>query len=99
LPEQKIMKDINLNEPITVTVPAHIWLALTAAYNDCDWINDNLGYVLEKAMRQIMDPIYVKEQEAAQQEAMDKKQQFFENLSSHLPGMPGSEGPDDDKLE
>jgi hypothetical protein len=93
-----MMKDISLNEPITVTVPAHIWLALIAAYNDCDWANDNMSYILGKAIREIMDPIYLNEQEAAAQEAQDQQQQFFQSITSHLPGiqLPGPEGPDDD---
>jgi hypothetical protein len=91
------MKDINLNEPIAVEVPAHIWLALTAAYNDCDWTNDNLGYVLSKAMRQIMDPIYVKEQEAAAHEQAEAQQNFFQHMATHFPGIP--EGPEDDQLK
>jgi hypothetical protein len=93
------MRDIGLNDPITVTVAAHIWLSLIAAYNDCDWANDGMSYVLGKAIREIMDPIYLNEQEAAAQEAHDQQQQFFQNMIPHLPGMPGPEGPDDDQLK
>jgi hypothetical protein len=96
--EQRMMKDISLNTPITVTAPAHIWLAFIAAYNACDWANDNATYVLGKAIREIMDPIYLNEQEAAAQEAHDQQEQLFQHLSSHLPGM-NPEGPDDDQLK
>jgi hypothetical protein len=54
---------------------------------------------LGKAIREIMDPIYLNEQEAAAQEAHDQQQQFFQNMIPHLPGMPGPEGPDDDQLK
>jgi hypothetical protein len=99
MPEQKIMRDMSLNDPISVEAPVHMWLALTAAYNDCDWSNENLSEVLRRALHQIMDPIFIREQEAAAQHAQDQQAQFFNNITSHLPGMPGYEGPDDDKLE
>jgi hypothetical protein len=89
-----MMKDIGLNTLVTVTAPAHIWLALIAAYNDCDWANDNATFILGKAIREIMDPIYLNEQEAAAQQANDQREQFFQNMS-HLPGMPGGQGNDD----
>lgn len=95
--QQKVMRDLGLNDMIQVEAPVYLWLAIIAAYNDCDWNNGNFNNILGQVQEKIMDPIWLNEQQAAAQQAHDDAQRMF----SQIPGFPGQtpqEGLGDDQL-
>lgn len=95
--DQRVMQDISLNEPISVEAPAYVWLGLMAAYNTVDWSDQNMNAILSKVQHAIMDPIWIREREAAMQEQADQHNALFHNfLAAHLPEQ--EERPGDDQL-
>ena len=88
---QKIMRDIGLNEPVSIELPAHIWLAFMAAYAVTEWESSAAHSICLKIQDAVMDPIYLNEQLAAAQLAHDGHRNIFH----HLFGGADSDAPPD----
>lgn len=71
---------MSLNEPVTITLPAHIWLGFMFAYSDSEWSNLCAGKIAFEAQKAVMDPVYVKEQEAKIQAQADMQHAAFHHM-------------------
>jgi hypothetical protein len=92
----RMKKGICLNDDLTITLPAHVWLQFYAAYLASDEHNYFADIVARTAYDSLIDPLFVKEMEAASQAAADKAHRHIHSLfGSELPGPeipPGMEG-------
>lgn len=61
------MRDLKLNDEVTVTAPAHIWLGFVAAYSQCEWNSQYATAIAAEAQEAMADPLWIKETEAAHQ--------------------------------
>lgn len=95
MPDRKVMRDISLNEKVAVSVPAYVWIGFIAAWRTSDWNNGEAGAVVEAAQRAMMDPIWIKEQEAAAQEAQDAHNAIFHSITTGRPPEPPERIPDE----
>ena len=89
MPDRKMMRDIGLNDPVTIILPAHIWIAAMSAYAEAEWGNAPMSVVFRKVQETILDPLYMREQEAAHQQQQDYQQDFFQHTTTgQLPEVP-----------
>lgn len=67
------MRDLKLNDEIPITLPVHVWHGIWCAYiNDRDAHNPD-GNILSEAIRDaLVDPIFMREYQAKQQQAADE---------------------------
>lgn len=77
---KKIMRDISLNEPVPVTLPAHVWLGFISAYASTEWSCEDVSIIAQEAIRQLFDPLYLNEKEAAMQEQHDQQQSVLQAI-------------------
>ncbi len=82
------MKPIELNEPVPITLPAHIWVGFLSAYMSTEWGNSNAGYICEAIEELLMDPVWLKEQQAAFQQHKDRRDAALERLTGGRPDFP-----------
>jgi hypothetical protein len=88
---------MTLDEPISAEMPAHVWVALMAAYNDCDWSNGVMQTLLGMVQEKLFDPIWLKEKQAEMQAELEQHQvQFHSGFSGLFGGMPTEPPPDND---
>lgn len=80
MPEQKIMKDIGLNDPVSVTLPAHVWVGFIGAYKSTKWVSEDTSEIYRKVIDELFNPLFLKEQEAAMQENHDKHMGLFRHI-------------------
>lgn len=73
----KMREGMTLNEMVGAEMPAHVWVALIAAYNDCDWTNGSMQMLLGSVQEKLFDPIWLKERQAAIQAEVDEHQRVF----------------------
>ena len=60
------MRDMKLNDPVSVTLPAHIWVGFQSVYMSAEGNGDFFSEAICNAsIEQIIDPLYVQERDAA----------------------------------
>ena len=91
--KQPQMRDIKLGEPVTITLPAYVWVGFVASYTSSPEYNcGHANTVASAAQEAILDPVYLKER-IADAERMASQQQSY--LSNIIPGFPGPQIPPD----
>jgi hypothetical protein len=86
---QKIMRDIGLNDPVTVTLPAHVWMGFIGAYAATKWQSSYVDQIGSEVIDQLYDPLHLKEREAAHQEQHDLSRALFRHMTmGQLPEVP-----------
>jgi hypothetical protein len=95
-PPVRRLRARGINEPITVTLPAHVWLSAITTYERAKWGCPYITTILWEAREVLFDPAYLKELEAEmqRQESQHKHQGLMGLLS--LPGFPGDRPPSDE---
>lgn len=89
--KKKVMKDISLNEIVAVEMPAHAWIGFISAYSSTRWQSDDARAIAAKALTQLLDPVYRKEQEAAMQRDSDIRSSVIQGIfTGKPPEMPPS---------
>lgn len=83
--EQKVMRDISLNEPVTITLPAHLWLSAMSGYAECEWSSTVMTLLMTRVQEALLDPVYLKEQLAKQQHQQDMQQAAFNQMVTGRP--------------
>lgn len=87
--QKKLMKDIGLNDPVTITLPAHHWTGFLSAYASTRWHNTDADAIGHSIIEQVFSPLYLKEREAAVQADHDKHQaevhRFFTGQPPEMP--------------
>lgn len=82
-------RDVSLNEPVTLTLPAHIWLGFLASYGSSKWSCAYTSAIMSAVFDQVMDPVWLKEQEARGQEAHDTQRELLNRfLTGRGPDLP-----------
>ena len=77
-------RKMDLNEEVTITLPAHIWAGFIFTYNNADWTELCASKIALAAQNAILDPVYLREQEAAAQSQVDMQHAAF----MHMTGQP-----------
>lgn len=73
--EFPLMRKMDLNEPISITMPAHLWVGFLAAYSITEFSHGAANAIAELAQEALLDPIYLNERLAEQQQLVDQHQQ------------------------
>lgn len=83
--DRKIMRDIGLNDKVSVELPAYVWLGFAASYISSSFNSPDANEVVTAVQRALLDPLYLKEQEAHHQQQHDQAQSFFNTIVSGNP--------------
>jgi hypothetical protein len=86
------MRQMDLNEPVTITLPAHIWLGYMASYGAARWTCGYASVIMAEVREALFDPLVLKEQEAAEQRHNDRHNRLFSSM------LPGFKPPGDDDI-
>jgi hypothetical protein len=84
-------RKMELNEKVAINIelPAHVWLSFLFGYGESEWSNmgaSKIAFVVQEAM---LDPIFLREQAAEQQQHLDMHNAAFQHLvTGHPPEMP-----------
>lgn len=79
------VKKILLGEPVSVTLPAHIWVGFFSAYASTDWNNYCASAIATECQKAVLEPRFIKEQEARAQHNLDMQQGWMQRLISGTP--------------
>jgi hypothetical protein len=82
--DQKFYKDTSPNEKVTIQVPIHNIIGAVAEYGNTEWVGENVGIILGLCIRETLDPLFMKEREAAIQHQMDMARAAQEAMVSRL---------------
>jgi hypothetical protein len=85
---QKVMKDIGLNDPITVTLPAHLWLSFAVTYASSGWGSSSANSVCSAVVDQLFNPLYLNETQAEAQQMQDQQEMAIKALFGQPPDIP-----------
>lgn len=83
--ERKVMRDLGLNEPVSITLPAYVWLGFSSAYISSDFNSTDANNLINAIQRSLLDPVFIKEQEAQQQFVQDQHQNMFHQMMTGRP--------------
>lgn len=85
------MREITLNEPVTITLPAHVWCGFLAAYVAAKWSCADASVILNEVQNALFDPLWLRERQAEVQRVHDERHR----LISGITGFPGPMTPPD----
>jgi hypothetical protein len=88
----RMRDDLKMNDEVSVTLPAHVWLAFVTVYMVAKWSNPYATMVALAARETIYHPRYLSEQEAQRQQHHDMHQKI---ISRMIPGFPTPDVPPD----
>jgi hypothetical protein len=78
-------RKLTLDQDVTITLPAHTLLGFLYAYSASDW-NEACATDIAIAVRNaLFDPVFLKEEEARQQEHADLHKAAFSHFVGQLP--------------
>jgi hypothetical protein len=86
------MRTMDLNEPVTLTLPAHVWLGFLASYSATKWACMYATAIHAEAMEALLDPLWLKEREAARARRHDQEHALMSRI---IPGFPAPDIPPD----
>lgn len=81
-------RKMDLSDPVTITLPAHVWFGFCAAYVSAEWADYYATRITKEAQKQMLDPVYLKEHEAASQYAKDVGNSALSALFGRRPDIP-----------
>jgi len=84
------MRDMKLNDPVSVTLPAHIWVGFQSVYMSAEGNGDFFSEAICNAsIDQIIDPLYVQERDAAtEKRTHEGLRHLADALNDRLPDIP-----------
>lgn len=85
-------KGIELNAPVTITLPAHVWHGYWSAYGAAKWGCSEATAIMMEVRDAMFDPVWLKEREADTQRKHDEHHRQI--LGSMFSGLPGIDMPD-----
>lgn len=74
------MRSIDLNEPISIEMPAHMWISFISAYSTSDFSHGAANTLAELAQQALLDPLYLNERLAEQQQLIDRHQEHMHRV-------------------
>lgn len=84
----KAKDGVSLNDLVPITLPAHIWLSFVGAYMSTPWNSDFASMITSAILGELMDPLWIKERQAASQQAIDSAQETMDRLTGKFPDIP-----------
>ncbi len=91
--DQKVMKDgLGFNDPVAITLPAHVWHAFMAQYATTEWSSNAAAQICIKVQEELLDPIYVREREAEAQAHHDQHEMVLQRFMGLPPDLPPNMG-------
>jgi hypothetical protein len=79
-----LMRDLKLNDLVTITCPAHTWLGFLAAYGNTKWSDTFTSAIASEAGKALFDPVTLREWEAEEQRQGDLRRRL---LAGIIPGL------------
>lgn len=86
--DQKIMKDLGLNDEIMITAPVHVWLSAMNGYTETDWNNTSMNTLLVKVQEALFDHNFLSERLAAHQLQHDMAEDMIKRFTGQPPDLP-----------
>jgi hypothetical protein len=78
-------RKMEMDVPVTITLPAHVLLGFLYTYTGAEW-NDTCATQIALEIRNtLLDPVYLKEEEAKVQEHADMHQAVFNHFTGQGP--------------
>ena len=68
-------RKMDLNDPVTVTLPAGVWVSFSAAYAASRWDCSSANMIANAAAEALVDPLYLQECMAAEQQVVTEAQE------------------------
>jgi len=78
-------RKMELNDKVAIELPVHIWLGFLYGYSGSDWSNMCAGEIASAVQEAVMDPVFLKEQAAKQQEHIDLHNAAFQTMVTGRP--------------
>jgi hypothetical protein len=90
------VRNIGLNDPVDISLPAYVWVQFWAAYANTEWADPSANIIAGTIRNTFLDPIELSEQDAQIQEQRD---QLFQTQAGMFGAMGVQFGnPDDPRL-
>lgn len=87
------LKKRDMNDMVSIEMPAHMWLSFLAAYLVTDWATGPANTLAELVQEELLDPLYVREKQAEMQFLADQHQaQLHSFFTGQPPEPPPTEG-------
>jgi hypothetical protein len=64
---------------------AHVWHGFIAAYSSGPWGSEDASEIVNAAIAQLFDPLFLSEQEAAREEHREKHESIFRSMTGGGP--------------
>jgi hypothetical protein len=85
---QPVMRDMKLNDKVSITLPVHVWLGFVAAYATSNWNCNHASAIASEVADTVLDPVYMNERLAADQYNLDQQQAVLQRLLGQTPDIP-----------
>jgi hypothetical protein len=82
-----LMRDLSLNAPVKIELPAHVWAGYLSAYGAADWGCADADAIRNEVQTTLFDPRWLREQQA------ENQRQRAEHPHIHGVGIIGFPGP------
>ena len=94
--QKNVMRSMDMNARVRITLPAHVWLAYLSAYSSADWSNPYATMIMIAVRDRLFDPEYVKAQEDDARRQHEQQHQILSGIGI-IPGFarPDVPPPDD----
>ena len=79
----KMFRDLGLNDNVVIELPVHNAIAAIAEYVNMEDSGDNLNVIVQAILKEVLDPLFMKEREAALQEEHDQAQ-AAKSMMAHI---------------
>lgn len=86
--KSKVMRDMGMNEPVSIELPAHVWLTFMVTYANTEWTSDSAAAICVEIQEALLDPLYVNERQAELQERHDQHERAFRAFIGQRPEFP-----------
>lgn len=87
--------DLKVNDEVSVTLPAIVWVSFVSSYIDAEWNSSAANAVVNAAQHAYLDPVWIKEREAANQAQQSRVMPMFGIPLASLFGNPDEQVPPD----
>jgi|SRR5579872_3088547 len=69
----KMRAGMELNEMVSVEMPAHLWVSFIAAYSTTEWSCGAATAIMMVVQEKLLDPLFLNEKQAEMQQHMDQQ--------------------------
>ncbi len=80
-----VMRELSLNAPVAITMPAHVWVGFIATYSEASWNSPYANSILGQIVNALLDPEYSEAREA--EERQEAQHDLAAVLARHVIGL------------